>query len=86
MTRGALRITNEQFPGSFHAPSMFYITALGLSVQGEQQERKSPLEPTSVTGFAFNSYEAVCGDGTTIGDGVVPQCAGHLDDAIQVRF
>mmetsp|Transcript_22485 Transcript_22485/g.64670 ORF Transcript_22485/g.64670 Transcript_22485/m.64670 type:complete len:322 (-) Transcript_22485:61-1026(-) len=84
MTRGALRITHERFPGSYHAPDLFYITAIGLSVQGEKQERKSPLEPTSVKGFAYNAYESVCGDGTTIGDGVVPQCAGHLEDALQL--
>lgn len=84
MTRGALRITNERFPGAYHAPDVFYITAMGLSVKGEKQERQSPLEPTSVKGFAFNSYEAVCGVGTTIGDGVVPQCAGHVEGAIQV--
>lgn len=83
MTRGALRITNERFPGTYHA-DLFYLTAIGLSVKGEKQERKSPLEPTSLKGFAFNSYEAVCGDGTTIGDGVVPQCSGHLDNAVQL--
>lgn len=84
MTRGALRITNERFPGAHHAPDLFYLTAIGLSVAGEKQERKSPIEPTSIKGFAFNSYEAVCGDGTAIGDGVVPQCAGHLEGAVQV--
>lgn len=84
MTRGALRITNERFPGAYHAPSIFYITALGLAVKGEPQAKKTPMEPTTLKGFAFNSYAAVCGDGTTIGDGVVPQCSGHLEDAIQV--
>jgi hypothetical protein len=86
MTRGALRITNERFPGAYHAPNMFYVTAIGLAVTGKKQERTSPLEPTSVSGFAFNSYEAVCGDGTAIGDGVVPLCAGHLKDALQVSL
>jgi hypothetical protein len=86
MTRGALRITNEFFPGAYHKPNdgLFYITAIGLSVRGEQQQRSSPLEPTSVTGFAYSSYEAVCGDGTVLGDGVVPYCAAHLDDALQL--
>jgi pimeloyl-ACP methyl ester carboxylesterase len=84
MTRGALRITNERFPGAYHSPSIFYITALGLAVKGELQAKQSPMEPTTLKGFAFNSYAAVCGNGTTIGDGVVPQCSGHLEDAIQV--
>jgi hypothetical protein len=87
MTRGALRITNEQFPGAFHKVKngIFYVTAIGLSIQGEEQQRNSnPLEPTTVKGFAYNSYDAVCGDGSTIGDGVVPYCAAHLDNAVQV--
>jgi hypothetical protein len=86
MTRGALRITNEKFPGAFHAPSTFYMTVVGNAVEGKKQERSSPFEPTSVKGFAFQSYEAVCGDGRTMGDGVVPICAAHVDGATQVRF
>lgn len=86
MTRGALRITNEKFPGSFHAPSTFYVTVIGNAIQGRKQERKSALEPSTIAGFAFNSYEAVCGNGTTFGDGVVPLCSGHVSDAIQLTL
>jgi pimeloyl-ACP methyl ester carboxylesterase len=86
MTRGALRITNEKFPGAFHSPSTFYMTVIGNAVEGKKQERSSPFEPTSVNGFAFQSYEAVCGDGGTVGDGVVPICAAHVDGATQVSF
>lgn len=85
MTRGALRITNEMFPGSYHS-HLFYITVIGDSVQGVKQERKNPLEPTDIFGFAYNAYEAVCGDGTTIGDGVVPICAAHLENALQLNL
>jgi pimeloyl-ACP methyl ester carboxylesterase len=85
MTRGALRITNERFPGAFHRnEGLFYITAIGDAVQGAKQERTNPLEKTTATGFAYNSYQAVCGQGDTIGDGVVPVSAGHLDDATQL--
>lgn len=86
MTRGALRITNEEFPGAYHKSNddIFYVTAIGLSIQGEEQQRTSLLEPTSVKGFAYNSYEAVCGNGTAIGDGVVPYSAAHLDGAVQL--
>jgi pimeloyl-ACP methyl ester carboxylesterase len=86
MTRGALRITHELFPGAYHKETdgIFYLTAIGLSIQGEEQQRKSLLEPTTVKGFAYNSYEAVCGDGTAIGDGVVPYSAAHLEDAVQL--
>ena len=86
MTRGALRLTNEQFPNDYHAPNLFYVTVMGQSVQGEKQERQMPWEPTTVKGFAFNSYESVCGDGTVIGDGVVPTCAGHLEGAQQINL
>jgi pimeloyl-ACP methyl ester carboxylesterase len=82
-TRGALRITHERFPGNYHS-DMFYITAMGLAVQGAEQKRKSPLEPTSLKGFAYTSYKSVCGDGTTVGDGVVPKCSGHLEGALQL--
>jgi hypothetical protein len=100
MTRGALRITHETFPGAYHSKSnkkskrnengsvdgkksgndnnrddnhdIFYITVAGNAVRGKKQERTSPFEPTTVTGFAYNSYNAVLGDGTALGDGVVP--------------
>jgi hypothetical protein len=79
MTRGALRITHETFPGAYHKKNqngsgddIFYITVAGNAVRGAKQERQSPLEPTTVQGFAYNSYNAVLGDGTAIGDGVVP--------------
>jgi len=91
MTRGALRITNERFPGAYHQQTssssnknLFYITVMGVAIRGVQQVRNVPWEATTVSGFAFNSYESVCGDGTTIGDGVVPQCSGHLDGALQL--
>lgn len=86
MTRGALRITNEKFPGAYHAPDTLYMTVIGNAVQGEKQERSSPFEPTTVPGFAFQSYEAVCGDGSTVGDGVVPTCAAHVDGATQLNL
>lgn len=83
MTRGALRITNEKFPGSYHAPNTFYVTVIGKAVKGRKQTRE---ERTSLSGFAFNSYKAVCGNGTTVGDGVVPLCSGHVPDAIQLTL
>jgi hypothetical protein len=86
MTRGALRLTDERFPGSYHGEEIFYLTTVGLAVTGTKQRRQSPFEPTTITGFAYNSYEAVCGDGTTVGDGVVPQCSAHLDGAVQLNL
>ncbi|GAX21169.1 hypothetical protein FisN_14Hh380 [Fistulifera solaris] len=92
MTRGALRITNEQFPGAYYQSStnepdsLFYLTVMGDAVRGVQQVRKSPWEPTVVSGFAYNSYEAVCGQGDVTGDGVVPLESGHLDQAKQLTL
>eukprot|EP00814_Leptocylindrus_danicus_P004598 CAMPEP_0116014820 /NCGR_PEP_ID=MMETSP0321-20121206/6479_1 /TAXON_ID=163516 /ORGANISM="Leptocylindrus danicus var. danicus, Strain B650" /LENGTH=263 /DNA_ID=CAMNT_0003484493 /DNA_START=346 /DNA_END=1137 /DNA_ORIENTATION=+ len=87
MTRGALRITNELFPASFHLPSgTFYVTVAGTAITGEEQMRESMMEPTTVNGFAYNSYKAVCGDGNAIGDGVVPLEASHLDGAEQLTL
>ena len=84
VTRGALRLTHETFPNDFHAPDLFYITVMGQSVRGARQVRQKPWEPTTATGFAYESYQGVCGDGSTIGDGVVPGCAGHLTGATQI--
>ena len=87
MTRGALRITNELFPASFHLPSgIIYLTVAGTAVRGKEQLRESLLEPTTATGFAYNSYKAVCGEGNTIGDGVVPLEASHLENSIQITL
>jgi len=84
MTRGALKLTSENFPGAYHSDTLFYVTVIGDAIQGVKQERQNPLEPTSPSGFAYNSYEAVCGDGTTVGDGVVPCVAAHLEGATQL--
>ncbi len=92
MTRGALRITNEKFPGAYHQSSpnepdsLFYLTVMGDAIRGVQQVRKSPWEPTVVSGFAYNSYEAVCGQGDVNGDGVVPLESGHLNQAKQLTL
>jgi pimeloyl-ACP methyl ester carboxylesterase len=86
MTRGALRITHEEFPGAFHAPGLFYITVIGNAIRGVKQDRKTASESNRAAGFAFNSYEAVCGNGAAVGDGVVPVVSGHVDDAMQIEL
>lgn len=85
MTRGALRITNENFPGAYH-DDLFYITVVGNAIQGMEQKKSGFLEPQSAAGFAFNSYKAVCGEGNTIGDGVVPRQSALLDNAVQIEL
>lgn len=96
MTRGALRITDQLFPGAYHAASttsdtatdnnLFYISVMGQAIRGVEQQRSNPWEPTTVTGFAYTSYQAVCGDGSVTGDGVVPVCSGHLEGAQQLNL
>jgi hypothetical protein len=87
MTRGALRITNEDFPGAYHIDDgLFYITVVGNAIAGIKDQRRSPFERTTPTGLAFNSYEAVCGAGTSMGDGLIPRMSAHLDDAIQINL
>ena len=88
VTRGALRITNEQFPGAFyHDNNLFYITAIGNAIGGVKQEkRESIFAPRCPADFAYSSYEQVCGNGNTDGDGVVPISAAHLDNAIQLNL
>jgi hypothetical protein len=86
MTRGALRDTAQRFPGAFHNEQFFYMTVIGDAVRGIPQQRKNLWEPTTVTGFAYNSYKVVCGEGETIGDGVVPIQSAHLEGAIQLNL
>lgn len=86
MTRGALRSTDADFPGAFHGESLFYITVAGDAIQGVPEKDRSFLGPQTTTGFAFNSYEAVSGVGTAVGDGVVPISHAHLDGATQLTL
>ena len=72
ITRGALRITNDYFPGAYFAPAIKYLTVMGCSIKGR--------------GLAYDSYLRVCGVGDEHGDGFVPCCAGHLDGASQFNL
>jgi hypothetical protein len=85
MTRGALKLTSIKFPGAYHE-ELFYLTVIGDAVTGIKQERKTPFQLTSINGFAYNSYEAVCGDGEQAGDGVVPLISAHLEGAVQINL
>lgn len=93
MTRGALRITDQLFPGVYHSngnnndkSNLFYISVMGEAIKGVKQQRKKPWEPTTITGFAYTSYEAVCGEGNVTGDGVVPLRSGHITGATQLNL
>ena len=96
MTGGALKQTCQNFPGAYHQKELFYVTVIGNAVRGvppdapKRSSSSNPLQQprtrTSPAEFAYNSYQAVCGDGTTVGDGVVPICAAHLDGALQLTL
>jgi hypothetical protein len=61
---------------------IFYITVCGNAVQGMKLDPPATTgTSTAATDFAYNSYQVVCGNGTEIGDGVVPICAAHLHNA-----
>jgi hypothetical protein len=51
------------------SPYIFYITVCGQSVRGIKAKGTNLFEPTTMAGFAYNSYKAVCGNGNTMGDG-----------------
>lgn len=98
MTRGALRITNQDFPGAYYDErynkdnnnnntDVFYLTVIGNSITG-QQTANNFWEPSSSTpeSFAFRSYRAVSGNGNSPGDGVVPVSHAHLPGARQLEL
>jgi pimeloyl-ACP methyl ester carboxylesterase len=82
-TGGALRATNERFPGAYFAKKIFYVTAAGNAVAGTPPS----LIPKSLSEFAFKSYRMVTGTtGHTQGDGIVPVQAAHLEGAHQINL
>ncbi len=93
------RSSNAAIANTIENSTIFYITVCGNSVQGQKKEdstallattssssSKASAPSTQIARFAYNSYEAVCGDGTTLGDGVVPLCSAHLQNAIQITL
>jgi hypothetical protein len=69
MTRGALTLTSELLPGCFH-DEVYYMSVGGSPIVGEKQNRQwwKFWEPTTVEGFAYNSYMGVCGKGGVEGE------------------
>jgi len=90
MTRGCLRNLNEAHPGAYWSDDLFYVTVAGDAISGERIEGNLPIfeliNSPSQESTAYNSYRAVCGDGTVTGDGVVPLAAAHLDGAHQLTI
>ncbi len=99
VTRGALKFVEENYPGAFlKDEGIKYISVGGKAIVGkndvdpnlddktEADEIYSVRGEGSASKVAFTSYEAVCGDGTKIGDGVVPFEWSMLDGARQIEL
>ena len=84
VTRGALAYTDREYPGAFLADQgIAYVTVGGNAIQGNDSTKEDPLTTQadrvyavrgegSQARVAYTSYKAVCGNGYTTGDGVVP--------------
>lgn len=83
ITRGALKFTNNNYPGAFLKDQIFYITVAGTAVLSNATAPRGSTE-----NFASQSYRMVSGDKSRemIGDGVVPLEYAHLDSAVQVTI
>lgn len=64
---------NEVYPGA-HFPNVHYRSVAGRSVTGRRFSRPEEM-------LAYRSYELVGGEGSTVGDGVIPTAACYLDGA-----
>lgn len=97
VTRGALKSTNEMYPGAFLKDSgIGYVSIGGAAIVGDDSKDPTPETDAdklyanrgegSASRVAFTSYEAVCGTGGVIGDGVVPFDWSQLDGARQIKL
>lgn len=85
VTRGALAYTNREYPGAFLAnQGIAYVSVGGNAIVGNDEKTTDEATKTqadkvyavrgegSQARVAYTSYKAVCGNGFTSGDGVVP--------------
>ena len=97
VTRGALKNTNDMYPGAFLKDTgIGYVSIGGAAIVGDDtkgQESKTEADELyanrgegSASRVAFTSYEAVCGKGDVIGDGVVPFDWSQLDGSRKIRL
>jgi pimeloyl-ACP methyl ester carboxylesterase len=91
-TRGALKNTNEAFPGAFRK-DVVYVTVAGNAVTGgiEVSRDVDDIYARRGEGSAQNvakiNYESLIGDFKGVsGDGVVPLSIAHLEGAEQITL
>lgn len=77
-TRGLLSYVTERFPGAYH-PEIKYICVCGTSTPGD-------LVGGIEESVAYVSYLPLCGQGESMGDGIVPESIAFLEGAVQVRL
>jgi hypothetical protein len=68
---------DEKYPGAYH-PHFTYVSVCGVSTIGK-------LGGGIEESVAYISYLPLCGNGETLGDGIIPEEIGLLDGAIHVR-
>ena len=100
-TRGALAYTDDNYPGAF-LDGVAYTTVAGTAIVGNEEAAADAEAPTESAGaadavyaergegsyarVAFVNYQALSGDGTVAGDGVIPVAVAHLDGARQLTL
>ncbi len=87
VTRGALKNTDLSYPGAFlQDQGIKYVSIGGAAIEGELvDEEKNDFEANAQR-VAYNSYVAVSGMGSQIGDGVVPFDWTQLEGSKQIRL
>ncbi|WP_413439936.1 esterase/lipase family protein [Synechococcus sp. MIT S1220] len=71
-------LVSQTFPGCPELRTVEYVSIAGeLNLQGPQSSSFSRLSATS-------SYRQICGDSSSVGDGLVPVCSALLEDSIPI--
>lgn len=76
-TRGLLRYVDENFPGAYHK-NFKYVSVGGVSTPGK-------IGGGIEESVAYISYLPLCGNGETVGDGIIPEEIAFLEGAVHVR-
>ncbi len=76
-TRGLLDYVNDNFPGAYHK-NFKYVSVGGVGTPGKLG---GGLEES----VAFISYLPLCGNGASVGDGIIPEEVAFLEGATHVR-
>ena len=88
-TRGLLTYINANFPGA-HESGVEYISVGGTAVQGALPNTDIDTDKSIVSklesAVAFASYLFLCGEGTAVGDGIIPLSTSQLPGAQSIQI